>query len=710
MKRMLKIVAFFCVLLMLFSVIPLDFTAQAASVYVRPKKTVYLVMDDSGSMDGQSENDANYALQTFLAVLDKDEEVNIYFLNKKRKLKDINIADKSNEMLAKVRVNYPEANGSTPFDTVTDAAEDLKKAVAKDSDREYWLVVITDGGFSGGNPQNYIEKFSGTPLKNGDYPNFLYVGIGGGQAFSVPSGAENRFFLEASNDIIKAMNEAVVHITNRQILKASNVDSNTIAVDLPYPARNIVVLAQTYDTKINSYNASSSLDISENYRVEYPVKNPSLQYTSVGYVTEAQGSSIKSGHIELTYDKNIKADKIIVMVEPAIGINAVYIGEGGLEIDPKDMQVGEEVTVQMTVCDSETNAPLDSTSVFGDVTQYITVNGTRYDGNNVKFKVPEKDLEIDLVAEFSDGFVLDINDKYTDLKAKREISMFVSNGGYFEADIKDLKNTSGIVVTPLLNGSNFTAEDLRSSSLYVKGGGFFTNRFDIEKDEANGTFVIHPRAGFLKIFTPTDEVSFEIEFSDGQGKVLKDTISVKITGDRPILPFILGIIGLLIIAYIIWVEVTRKRFPKGSYVKYYNVNNDGAPDANLSDRIFLNRPSLEKLVNGSYLPIPYAKYKVKGDFGCTDITFVANSKYLVNIEGVVDTEYTDEYGFFNKTTSYVPINSEGDMLTVQAPIDDDTKTTSFLLPIGYYLRKANFERCIRMSTKKFDEENGQINF
>ena len=702
MKRKVSgfVMAFIVMLSFILASVPV---ASAASVYIRPKKSVYLVMDDSGSMGTTGTNDANYALQTFLAVLDKDEEVNIYFLNGKQALGSIDFLKKSNDMIKDVRVRYPASVGGTPFNTVKEAAEDMRKAVAKDDTREYWLVVITDGGFNEGiDPQNYMENFTNTALKNGSYPNFLYVGIGGGQRFTVPQGAENRFFLESSYDIIEAMRNAVIHITDRQVLTATNADSKTINFTLNYPARNIVVLAQTYKTKITSYTAVSDINTGELYDIEYPATNPHLQYSTVAYLTEKNGSSIKSGDISLTFDCDVDVSNVVVMVEPAIGINAVYLDEGGQPIKPQDMGVNEDVTVEMTLCDSETLDPLDLSAIFGSVDQYITINGTRYDGSKVTFTVPAKDLDISLVAEFADGFILDIHEQVTGLVEKREISLFVSDSGYFECDIDSLDSANGIVVTPLINGANLTAEIMKDTSLTISGGGLFTNRFDIVPDDSTGTYIIHPRAGLLKVFTPTDEQNFDITFTDVDGTTITETITVKITGDRHILALIGIVIGTLLgialIIYLIIVEVTRVRFPKGAFIQYYGTDTDGKPDNQFGGRIYLNKPSLDKLKNGSYLPIPKTHYKVSGERNCAGLTFEAFTNSQIRICGVADITEEDEYGNVQETSSFVPINQDGDEVAANAPIDSKTERKSLVLLYGHYLRDKDNNGCVKITT------------
>lgn len=697
---------FLAFLMTITSLLSFSIAASAASVYVRPRKSVYLVMDDSGSMnDYGRENDANYALQTFLATLDKDDEVNLYFLNKKKVYGETDISNKSNSFIEEIRSNYPDSRGGTPFDAVEDAAKDLQKAVKEDSEREYWLVVITDGGFdSAHNAQNYLDTFSNTQLKNGYYPNFLYVGVGGGETLTVPEGAENRFFLDSDTNIINAMENAILHITNRQVIVAEDSSADSLEFDLPYPARNIVILAQNQKTKIVSANSASDLKLDEIYEVQYPVTNSDLQNTTVCYITEKNGSSISAGHIELTFDTSISANDAIIMVEPAIGISAKYFDEGGMEINPQDMRKGQTLTVEMSVCDSETNAPIPTTDLFGDIKQYISVNGTTYDGKKVTFTVPDTEINIEMVAEFSDGLVLDIYSEYENLEEVRTLSLFVSDSGKFKADEENIDSAEGIVVTPLINGTKLSEEDFKASKLNIKDENIFHHNIDVDKDYDTCTYIIHPKAGIGKLFTPNEEQIYEIEFSTGEGETLTDVIGVTVNVKINWVDIGIRILITLLVLYLIFVELTRKRFPAGAYVKYFAVNSDGSPANYLTDRIFLNRPSWEKLKNGSYLPIPFCKYKVKGICSCDDITIVASGNSSFAVEGVKDIEKEDDYGYRTETTTYVQIDKDGNELAFKAPIKDRSETTMLMIPFGRYIRKHDMKKCIRLSTRKYDKE------
>lgn len=680
---------------------------SADSVYKRKRKSVYLVLDDSGSMKGKKEQDANYALQTFLATLDKDDEVNVYFLNAHKQYGDIDISQKSDEFLANIRKNFSYDRGGTPFDEVTVAADDLIAAVKPDSDKEYWLVVITDGGFAPGfNVQNYLENFTNTPLKNQEYPKFMYFGIQGGEILTVPQGAENRFFTETENDIITALNEATLTITNRQKVNATNNGDKTLSFDLDYPARNIVVLAQNKRTKPVGADSASSLNISERYEVQYPEKNPDLQYTTVCYITEQNQSSIQSGRVELTFDTEISANDVVVLAEPAIGIISRYTDEDGNEVLPEDFYLGEQIRAEMIICDSETNAPIPGID-RSKINQKISVNGVDYDGNIARFTIEDPDVIIDMKTEFDSGLTLDLHDEAKGLKPGRLLSLFISDSGKFSHDIDKLNNAKGIRVTPLNNGSELEEDDFEKSNLEVLGGGFFTNRFDIEKDKNTKSFIIHPKAGFAKVFTPEGEQQFEIKFSDKYGEELTGNIYVEVTGKRPWIMYIIILLVLVLVIYLIVVELTRKRFPRGSYLKYFTLDENFAPEGALSDSIPLNRPSIEKLLNGSYLPIPFWSYKVKGENNpCDKLTFVPGIGPVINVYGVEKTTINNDYGTPIETTTFIPIDEDGEELAVSAPIEDSVDTQILTLSAGNYLRDLDGTIGIRYSTKKYDKETG----
>lgn len=704
--------AIWCIFLMLVMLL-CAISVEAASVYSRPKKSVYLVLDDSGSMIGSPNADANYALQTFLATMDKDDEVNIYFLNAGSVYNRVDISQKSDAFLENIRKNYPNADNGTPFAVVSQAAEELKHSVDKDSDKEYWLVIVTDGEFTSETDwQGYLNLFTTTPLKNGAYPHVLFLGIADpGRSVivpEIPAGAENRFFVESEQNMITAMNKATRDISNRQEVRASNADANTLEFELAYPVRNIVVLAQNKQTRVLSADCASTLRLDETYHVQYPVNNPALQYTTVCFLTEKSGSSISAGRVKLTFDGPISASDVIVMVEPAIGISARYVTEGGVEIDPQNAKVGQELTVTMSICDPETGALLDPQLFFGDVTQSITVNGTIYDGDTASLVLQDPDLDITMLARFSDGFTLDIHDTFSNLQMNRDITLFLSNAGKFSDDIKNLGKAEGIVVTPLVSGAGMSAEDIKSSSLTVKSGNPFSNRFSVKKNPSAGTFTIRPKAGIFSVFTPTTEQEFEIVFRTDKGEEVRDTIYVTITGDRPIILVIAVILGVLLLLALIIAYVTQTRFPRGSYIKYYTVIN-GRPDLenSLGKRIFLRRlisplpwtrrHSVKGLKKIGYIPLPH---------DCSDLTFFARrGESAIDIAGICGKNVNGDVQL-----TYYMIYEDGSGVWARNEIKNIAAEGGrgvLYWDRDIYLLSADQEICIRYSTKSFDRTIGQ---
>ena len=574
-KRVLVCVLCFAFLLSLSGVY-----ASAASVYVRPQKHIYLVLDDSGSMSGEPEYDANYALQTLVAMTDKTDTINIYFLNNSSKIDgQLDLLNKSDALINTVKVEYPESTGSTPYSAVSKAQKDLKNKVSADDEGEYWLIVVTDGGFTYP-AMDYgqdLADFAATQLKNGKYPQVMTVSING---FSVISGdarnADNVFCIE-NNDVIPSMNEAARAISNRVEITdyTLSADGTTLDFTTPYPASNIIVLAQNIQTTITEYTCGSKLNTTEQYTVSHPMPTPELDTSTVFFITEESGKSIMSGPITLKFNDAVYAENLVILVEPAIGLMARYYDQDGSECDPGDLMVGENAKVVFTICDPATQQPIDENSLEGDVVYSVDINGQHYEGSEVEFKIDAEDITIDMFAEFSDGFVLDIHNTYHDLKEFRIVSMTLSEGGKFTRDINTLSDADVVTATVRVNGSPMKADEFTASTFEIRGGSLFTSRFEVTADANTSTYTIQPKGGLFKVVTP-QTVEVDVVFSTPKGEVVTERLIIELTGPRNWLPLIIGILGLALLIYLIWVYSVKPKFPLDLKLQTHFIT-DGKP-------------------------------------------------------------------------------------------------------------------------------------
>lgn len=578
MKKSVRIFAFLLVCVM--SMALLSIGTNAASVYDRQKKSIYFVMDDSGSMgDGKSEYDANYSLQALLAMTDKGDDVHLYFLNNNSRLSgDMNMSQKSNQMIENVKLNYPLSTGGTPYSTVESAKKELTNAAHSGDQTEYWLVVLTDGGFDEGVAAlEDVYKFAEETLANGTHPNVMFISIGQKNVFTgtFPS---NFYYIEG-NDIIESMNEAAATISGRVEItdESYSADNKEITFTTQYPAKNIIVFTQNRKTTVTDATSATgaALEYSENYTVSYPVANSNLTDSTVCFITAKDGSSIPAGEIKLVFDTALVQKDTTVLVEPAIGLVAHYYNQDGQEIDPGNLRVGEKARVEFSLCDSETQQPLDPSAFGGSVTYSATIDGQTTNSNNVDFEVGTDKIDIALSATLPDGYVLDIRNEYKDLDIMRTVSFSLSNGGMFEADYDKIKDAEPLTGTVLLNGKQPTEEEMKDFTVKVKGVNPFTSNVEIKKDDATGTFTIIPKKGWISPLTPESK-TYEVVLLDKQGDEKTVTLTVDIPGERPWIPLLIWSLALLAAGFLIWyvwyVLYTKTYFPRGVEFAYYPNN------------------------------------------------------------------------------------------------------------------------------------------
>lgn len=565
----------FLMLIIIFSTIFAN--VYSSSVFNRQKKSIYLVMDDSPSMNGGPMSDANYSLQTLIAMTDKSDEVKLYFLNNdSRGIGDIQMNKKSNELISNIRTKYPNTKGSTPYAEVDTAQNELTAAAYEGDDTEYWLVVFTDGGFNNGvDGVGKLKSFSQKLLKNGTYPNVLFLTT---NVSKNTDSKEGSFHLIGDNSVINVMNKAAREISGR--IEANNVsyspDNSQVTFNLPYSAKNIIVFTQNKKVNITDFKAESTLDTSENYTVTYPTKG-NLTDSTVCFINGDGESAIKSGDVTLTFDGSLKPEDTVILFEPAVSIEAHYYGEGDQEITPDEFAVGTKIRVRYNICDGETKQVIPD-SAFGGSIQYSTdINGHTGNANDFEYEITEKDINIKLSATLPDGYTLTAQGIYKDLPVVERITFTLSNGGNFKTDIDKLEGAEPIDATVLLNGKTLAPERFKDFSIKVKGGNFFTSRFEITKDENSGIFKIRPYAGWISIFTPLQK-DYEVELTDKDGKTYIQNLNVEIPGERDWLGALIRILICLLIIYLICCQIFKKRLPFGTVFLVYNGQEPNDPD------------------------------------------------------------------------------------------------------------------------------------
>ena len=596
-----KCMALFICMMLMFSVCAV--CASAADIYKRPQKHIFLVMDDSGSMEAdEREYDSNYALQVMVAMMDKTDTMTVYFLNDQSALSgSVDLKNKSDSMLENIKVKYPKSSGGTPYDVVTQAKKDLRKAVAADDDSEYWLIVITDGAFTSPS-MNYEEdivnfakgvnaKGKEEHLKNGKLPNVMCVSI---NCYSFVSEQNyknlNNLHVIENMDAIPAMTAAAQAISGRVEIKdvTYSSDGKSLSFKIPYPAKNIIIFTQNTETKTVSYTSNDELDISENYHVARPVPSQSLQNPStVSFITEKNGKSIKAGYVSFEMSKKIAPENTVVLIEPSIGLRAEFYNQDGDKCDPTDLKIGESAEVRYSLWDPDSNTVILDSMMNGNIDYTVSINDEVKPENTQKsdpangvhvvdFVVSDSTLELDVTAKFPDLFVLNVEKRYTGITQHILPDLTLSNGGNFSADINSLDDNSFVTATPSYNGRILTEGEMRGATLSIKGENFFTSRFKIVKDEAAGEFRIFPKGGLFKVITPVNS-EVDVIFVSERGEQVTAKLAVELTGERNWVPFLIALLIIAALIYLIIVYSIKPKFPLDLMLFSYKVTDPKKP-------------------------------------------------------------------------------------------------------------------------------------
>ena len=296
------------------------------------KKFVSLVFDDSSSMIGEKEENANYALQGLISMLSSEDELNIVKMSNPTKENEINIKNSIVKQSSINDVRKWQSKGGTPFDTVDTAKNWLsaKKDIYQ-SEAEYWLIIITDGQFTtykAGNNEIYIDSYISDMNNEFKGLNFntILLSIGNEldsyytDAFKAPI---NSSVLEADSpeEIVKAMFEISSMINsglNVQEIDAKKLSNNKVSIKLNLPIYKMNIFIQKNGLEITEIKNSKKEDVSFN---KYDIKTDTKTATMNEIIMSANSNSyLNKGEYIITFNKDVDLDdtQIRIFVQAAV--------------------------------------------------------------------------------------------------------------------------------------------------------------------------------------------------------------------------------------------------------------------------------------------------------------------------------------------------------------------------------------------------------
>ena len=151
MKRVLAVLSILIIVFLSLVFVPLQ--ANAESTPVRNRRIVSVMYDDSGSMTGDTWISANYAMQAFTAMLNKEDTLYISYMSENDPddgiddiTRTIDLSDPQSEVDA---IRAHNEQGWTPLNNLKNSFNALVGESDTNPNTEYWLVAFTDGDFNG---------------------------------------------------------------------------------------------------------------------------------------------------------------------------------------------------------------------------------------------------------------------------------------------------------------------------------------------------------------------------------------------------------------------------------------------------------------------------------------------------------------------------------------------------------------------------------
>ena len=397
------------------------------------QKVVAVVYDDSSSMmhDPIREPAARYSLEMLMALLDERDKMVIVPMNAAGNGIPVDLAAPNRDaeldrILAMSQLRSKTGQG-TPPGSMGRAIDQLKSNGLKSSnelwaseqDKEYWLVILTDGGFDA--MAGCISQADTIAHFIKDYPTLhtVYVGFGNG-AVDLSSGIYKKTmepyqftpYITAENGLAAVIQNISNQMSGRYPLGTSDysVSGNKVTINLDkagstlsaISSASISLIAQDCGATVKSatYNGKSM-----------PVAKPSvivpesLLGMKAGFACEVAGEPFfKGGQLVFEFTAPVNPDKLSIFAEPALSISYYIECMVNSQWQRVDMQYinenrtpGDEIRVGYEVREQANGDLVDLEKTFGATTSSVTYAQTKYSmGQNIPLKAGVHELNIEV--------------------------------------------------------------------------------------------------------------------------------------------------------------------------------------------------------------------------------------------------------------------------------------------------------------------------
>ena len=407
-------------------------TASAESLY--SQKVVSVVYDDSVSIHVNGSKNwsyANYAMQSFCGLLNKQDKLFITFLSDPDKPVNIDLSSDRQAAVDSIRT-HSKAKG-TPYSAIDNAYKVLNNVSGSNKNTQYWLVIITDGVFVKKeksktsnevliNKNDLNSKLKGIADKrmpNGSKIRITYLAIGQEVISPDPAKVKNISVYPEPGDgaivseekIVGVMSKIADKVSGRTRLTVNNItylDEKTVKINSVIPLVNIAVLLQNSSaTLINVKIANgSSLSMEQSSSIRYPEVAGRTTDTGLNgtvLLIGNSGTNIGAGTYILSFSEAIDKGALDIMFEPALEIQMKLYYQSGQEITNIDeLLPTDSIYILYKIFESGTNKEITpdmmTVSVKYDLSYYengIKVrSNTKSDRSMLNVQLKEADIKI----------------------------------------------------------------------------------------------------------------------------------------------------------------------------------------------------------------------------------------------------------------------------------------------------------------------------
>lgn len=356
MKRALSVLSIILIVLLSLAFAP---QTNAESTPVRSRRIVSVMYDDSGSMTGDTWISANYAMQAFTAMLNKEDTLYISYMSENGPddgIDDITrTIDLNNPQTEVDSIRSHNEQGWTPLNTLKNSFSALTGENDTNPNTEYWLVAFTDGDFNGvktSEVTTLLKTYAETEMPNGTKAKIFFMTIPDGvhnidEYTPSDSGMSNIDIRKAKSmsDVTENIFSVAAEISGRYRVTGNDLsmpDSKTITVSADLPLFNIGVLTQNSDVKVESitYNKEKSIPIKSDVSIKAPGKeilavsdsdilsDEALNMQGRAVIAGQNNNTLPAGKYTISFSDSLNESDAAILLEPAVELRIQLFKDG----------------------------------------------------------------------------------------------------------------------------------------------------------------------------------------------------------------------------------------------------------------------------------------------------------------------------------------------------------------------------------------------